>query len=251
MPDAAPRKTMLITGASAGIGAATAIMAAQRGYDLALNYRTDHAGAEQVATAARAAGAAVTLCPGDVADPEDIRSIYARMEEAFPRLDALVNNAGIVDQTAKVTDLTHDRLRRMFDVNVIGAILIAKEAILRMQSHGQGGGVVNVSSAAARLGSANQYVDYAASKAAIDIFTKGLSDEVAGDNIRVNAIRPGLIETEIHAKGGQPGRAQRLAHMVPMQRTGSAEEVAESILWLLSDQASYVTGTCLDVSGGR
>jgi len=235
MPDDTPRKTMLITGASAGIGAATALMAAQRGYDLALNYRSDHAGAERVATAARAAGATVVLCPGDVADPKDIRSIFAGLDEVFPQLVALVNNAGIVDQTARVTDLTHDRLRRMFDVNVIGAILIAKEAILRMQAHGQGGGIVNVSSAAARLGSANQYVDYAASKAAIDIFTRGLADEVAGENIRVNAVRPGLIETDIHAKGGEPGRAQRLSHMVPMKRTGSAGEVAESILWLLSD----------------
>ncbi|MCV2890137.1 SDR family oxidoreductase [Ruegeria aquimaris] len=245
------RKTLLITGASAGIGAATARLAAARGYDLALNYRSDQAGAEAVAEAARAAGAQVILCPADVADPEQIEQMYAAIDAAFPRLDALVNNAGIVDRTAKVTDLTHARLRRMFDVNVIGAILVAKEAVLRMQAHGQGGAIVNISSAAARLGSANQYVDYAASKAAIDTFTKGLGDEVAGQNIRVNAIRPGLIETGLHGKGGEPDRAQRLAHMVPMKRTGSAEEVAEAILYLLSDAASYVTSTTLDVTGGR
>ncbi|NDW44769.1 SDR family oxidoreductase [Ruegeria sp. PrR005] len=245
------RKTLLITGASAGIGAATARLAAARGYDLALNYRSDHAGAEAVAEAARAAGAQVILCPADVADPEQIEQLYAAVDATFPRLDALVNNAGIVDMTAKVTDLTHSRLRRMFDVNVIGAILVAKEAVLRMQAHDQGGAIVNISSAAARLGSANQYVDYAASKAAIDTFTKGLGDEVAGQNIRVNAIRPGLIETELHGKGGEADRAQRLAHMVPMKRTGSAEEVAEAILYLLSDAASYITSTTLDVTGGR
>lgn len=245
------RKTLLITGASAGIGAATARLAARRGYDLALNYRSDHDGAEAVARDCRAAGATVVLCQGDVADPDAIQSIFAQVDSAFGKLDALVNNAGVVDRPARVTDLTHARLRRMFDINVIGAMLVAKEAVLRMQAHGQGGAIVNVSSAAARLGSANQYVDYAASKAAIDIFTKGLSDEVAADGIRVNALRPGLIETGIHAKGGQPDRAQRLAPMVPMQRTGSAEEVADGILFLLSDQAAYVTGTTLDVTGGR
>ncbi|MCE8516462.1 SDR family oxidoreductase [Ruegeria pomeroyi] len=245
------RRTLLITGASAGIGAAIARLAATRGYDLALNYRQDRAGAESVAEAARHAGATVILCPGDVADPEDIRRIYARVDEGFDRLDGLVNNAGIVDRAARVTDLTHDRLRRMFDVNVIGAILVAKEAVLRMQAHGRGGAIVNLSSAAARLGSANQYVDYAASKAAIDTFTKGLADEVAAEGIRVNALRPGLIETGIHAKGGEPDRAQRLAPGVPMQRTGTVTEVAEAALFLLSDAASYITGTTLDVSGGR
>jgi glucose 1-dehydrogenase len=245
------RKIMLITGASAGIGAATARMAAARGYDLALNYRSNRAGAQAVAADANALGARTILCPGDVANPDDIQSVYSALDSEFGRIDALVNNAGIVDTTAKTTDLTHERLRRMFDINVIGAILVAKEAVLRMQSQGEGGAIVNVSSAAARLGSANQYVDYAASKAAIDIFTKGLSDEVAADGIRVTSVRPGLIETEIHAKGGEPGRADRLAHMVPMKRKGSAEEIASAILWLLSDEASYVTGTSLDVSGGR
>lgn len=245
------RKTLLITGASAGIGAAVARMAACRGYDLALNFRTDADGAKAVARDAQANGAKTVLCQGDVADPADISRIFAEIDAVFPRLDALVNNAGIVDRAVRVTELSHERLRRMFDVNVIGAMLVAKEAVLRMQRHGQGGAVVNISSAAARLGSANQYVDYAATKAAIDIFTKGLGDEVADQNIRVNAVRPGLIETDIHAKGGDPGRAQRLAHGVPMQRTGSADEVAEAVLFLLSDAASYITSTTLDATGGR
>lgn len=245
------KPVMLITGASAGIGAACARIAATRGYDLALNYRSDDAGAEAVAGACRAAGASVTLCKGDVADPEAITDIFAKVDATYGRLDALINNAGVVDQTAKVTDVTPARLQRMFAINVIGAILVAKEAVLRMQASGAGGVIVNISSAAARLGSGNQYVDYAASKAAIDTFTKGLSDEVAADNIRVMAIRPGLIETELHAKGGEPGRADKLAHMVPMKRKGSAEEVASAVLWLCSDEASYVTGSTLDVTGGR
>lgn len=245
------RKVLLVTGASAGIGAASARLAATRGYDLVVNYNSDSTGAEAVASDARAAGARVLICQADVADPEQITSMFARIDAEFGRLDALVNNAGVVDQTARVTDLTHARLRRMFDINVIGAILVAKESVSRMLAQGDGGAIVNISSAAARLGSGNQYVDYAASKAAIDTFTKGLSDEVAGDNIRVNSIRPGLIDTEIHAKGGEPGRAARLAHMVPMKRTGSAEEVADAVLYLLSDQASYVTGTVLEVTGGR
>jgi glucose 1-dehydrogenase len=245
------KPVMLITGASAGIGAACARIAAARGYDLVLNYRSDDAGAEAVAAACRAAGARAVLCKGDVADPGDIAAIYGALDTEFGRIDALVNNAGVVDQTAKVTDIDHARLRRMFDINVIGAILVAKEAVIRMQKQGEGGVIVNISSAAARLGSGNQYVDYAASKAAIDCFTKGLSDEVAADNIRVMAVRPGLIETELHAKGGEPGRADRLAHLVPMKRKGSAEEIARAVLWLCSEEASYVTGSTLDVTGGR
>ncbi|MFK7752824.1 MAG: glucose 1-dehydrogenase [Sedimentitalea sp.] len=245
------RKICLITGASAGIGAATARLAATRGYDLVLAYNSDRAGAEAVAAEAKAAGARAEIVQGDVADPDQIETIYGALDSGFGRIDALVNNAGVVDQSQKVTEYTHDRLRRMFDINVIGAVLVAQQAVRRMQAQGEGGAIVNISSAAARLGSANQYVDYAASKAAIDIFTKGLSDEVAPDNIRVNGIRPGLIDTEIHAKGGEPGRAERLAHMVPMRRAGSAGEIADAVLYLLSDQASYVTGTTLDVSGGR
>ena len=245
------KKVCLVTGASTGIGAATARLAASRGYDLVLTYNTTQAGVEAVAREAETAGARCLVCKADVAEPNEIAALFDQIDASFGRLDALVNNAGVVDVTARVADMTHARLRRMFDINVIGAILVAKEAVLCMQAQGNGGVIVNISSAAARLGSGNQYVDYAASKAAIDIFTKGLSDEVAPDNIRVNAVRPGLITTGIHAKGGEPDRAERLAHMVPMQRTGSAEEVADAVLYLMSDAASYVTGTCLDVSGGR
>lgn len=245
------RPVLLITGASAGIGAACARLAATRGYDLALNYRSDTAGMEAVAADTRAAGADTLILQADVADPDAITAMFATIDAHLGRLDALINNAGIVDQKAQVTDFTPQRLKRMFEVNVIGAILVAQAAVIRMKKQGQGGAIVNVSSAAARLGSGNQYVDYAASKAAIDTFTKGLADEVAADNIRVMALRPGLIKTGIHAKGGEPDRAERLAHMVPMKRTGTAEEVAAPILWLLSNEASYVTGSTLDVTGGR
>ncbi|MEP4248496.1 SDR family oxidoreductase [Tateyamaria sp.] len=244
------RPICLITGASAGIGAACARLGAGT-YDFVLNYRRDTAGAEASKAAVEAAGGRAVLAQGDVSNPADIDKVYKIADDAFGRVDVLINNAGIVGKSAKLTEMDHARLTEMMGVNVIGAMLVAKEAVIRMQAQGSGGAIINISSAAARLGSANQYVDYAASKAAIDIFTKGLSDEVAADNIRVMAIRPGLIDTEIHAKGGEPGRAQRLAHMVPMKREGSAEEVAQAILWLASDQASYVTGSTLDVTGGR
>lgn len=244
------RPICLITGASAGIGAACVRLGAPT-YDFVLNYRRDTAGAEASKAAVEAAGGRAVLAQGDVSNPSDIASIYKVADDAFGRVDVLINNAGIVGQSAKLTEIDHARLTEMMNVNVIGAMLVAKEAVIRMQAQGEGGAIINISSAAARLGSANQYIDYAASKAAIDTFTKGLSDEVAGDNIRVMSIRPGLIDTEIHAKGGEPGRAQRLAHMVPMKREGSAEEVAQAILWLASDQASYITGSTLDVTGGR
>lgn len=239
-----PRKTVLITGASAGIGAACARMAAARGYDIVMTYNNDEASANIVADAARASGAQVQVFRCDVADPEAIDALFSRID----RLDALINNAGIVDQAAKVTEFTHARLRRMFDVNVIGAMLVAKEAVLRMP---EGGAIINISSVAAKLGSGGQYVDYAASKAAIDTFNKGLSDEVAAQGIRVIAVRPGIIDTEIHAKGGQPGRADKIGPTVPIGRKGTPEEIAETVLWLMSDAASYITGTTIDVSGGR
>ncbi|KIN64622.1 Oxidoreductase, short chain dehydrogenase/reductase family protein [Sulfitobacter noctilucicola] len=244
------RPVCLITGASAGIGAACAVLASQRGYDVALTYNSDPAGAKAVAVAAGEAGAKTHVIQCDVADPAAIEAMYATVDAQFGRLDALVNNAGIVDQAARVTQMSHARLRQMFDVNVIGAIEVAQGAVVRMEAAGKGV-IVNITSAAARLGSANQYVDYASSKAAMDIFTKGLSDEVAAKGIRVMAVAPGLIDTEIHAKGGDPDRAARLAHMVPMARTGSAEEVAKAVLFLLSDEASYITGSTLNVTGGR
>ncbi len=243
-------KTLLITGASSGIGAATARLAAKQGYALALTYRSDADGASQQAQIARDMGVRAEVFQVDVASPDQILRLFEEVDASFGKLDALVNNAGIVDHAAQVTELNPERLRRMFDVNVIGAMLVAKEAVIRMRAGG-GGAIVNVSSVAARNGSANEYVDYAASKAAIDTFTKGLADEVAAENIRVNSLRPGLTDTDIHAKGGAPDRAARLAHKVPMQRVGTPDEIAQAILFLLSPEASYITGTTLDVSGGR
>jgi len=190
---------------------------------------------------------------GDVADEAQVTELFAQVDSRLGRLTALVNNAGIVDRTSRVEDMSLERLRRMFDVNVIGSILCAREAIKRMSTRhgGRGGAIVNVSSAAARLGAPGQYVDYAASKGAIDTFTIGLAKEVAAEGIRVNAVRPGLIETDIHASGGLPNRVRELAHQVPMQRGGSADEVAQAIVWLLSPEASYTTMSLVDVSGGR
>jgi len=247
------RPVTLVTGASAGIGAATARLAARAGYDLALAYGGNTEGAEAVAAEVRDAGGRAVLFRGDLTDPAWIETLYDEFDAAFPRLDVLVNNAGVVDVAARVEEFTHRRLRRMFDTNLIAPILVAGQAVRRMSTRhgGAGGAIVNVSSVAARLGSGGQYADYAASKAGIDAFTKGLADEVAGEGIRVVALRPGVIETEIHAKGGIPDRAARLASQIPMGRPGTAEECAEAILWLASDKASYVTGTTLDVTGGR
>jgi len=244
------RPVCLITGGSAGIGAACARLAAPT-YDLVLNYRSSHADAEAVQKDAEALGAKVVIVQGDVSQPGDIAAIYKAADDSFGHIDVLINNAGIVGTTAKLTEIDHARLVQIMNVNVIGAMLVAKEAVIRMQAQGTGGAIINISSAAARLGSGNQYVDYAASKGAIDTFTKGLADEVASDNIRVMSIRPGIIATDIHSKGGEPDRAERLAPMVPLKRAGSAEEVAQAILWLASSQASYITGSTLDVTGGR
>lgn len=244
------RPVCLITGASAGIGAACAVLAANRDYDLALTYNSDPKGAEDVADQARAAGAKVLVLQLDVADPDAIDAMYRAVDDHFGQLDALINNAGIVAPAERLTGMDHARLRQIFDVNVIGAMLVAKGAVARMEPAGSGV-IVNISSAAARLGSANQYLDYAASKGAIDTFTKGLSDEVASSGIRVMAVAPGLIETDIHMKGGQPDRAARLGGGTPLGRAGSAEEVANAVIWLLGEEASYVTGSVLDVTGGR
>ena len=246
-------KTLLVTGGSRGIGAATALLAAQHGYSVAVNYATHSAAADEVVRKIRAAGGRAFSVQADVAVEKDILAMFKKIDIEFGRLDALVNNAGVVDQTSRVDAMTLARLQRMFAVNVFGSFLCAREAVKRMSTLGGGigGAIVNVSSAAARIGSPGQYVDYAAAKGAIDTFTIGLAKEVAAEGIRVNAVRPGIIETDIHASGGLPNRARDVAPQVPMQRAGSADEVAQSIVWLLSDSASYTTGALLDIAGGR
>jgi NAD(P)-dependent dehydrogenase (short-subunit alcohol dehydrogenase family) len=246
-------QVLLVTGASRGIGAATARLAARRGYTVAVNYASNRAAADQVVADIRAAGGHALAVQADVAHEEQILAMFDRIDRELGHLTALVNNAGVVDMSQRVDEMSTARLKRMFDINVLGTIVCAREAIKRMSTRhgGAGGGIVNVSSAASRLGSPGQYVDYAAAKGAVDAFTLGLAKEVAAEGIRVNAVRPGLIETDIHASGGIPDRVKQLAHLVPMQRGGSAEEVAESIVWLLSPQASYVTMSLLEVSGGR
>jgi NAD(P)-dependent dehydrogenase (short-subunit alcohol dehydrogenase family) len=246
-------EVLLVTGASRGIGAATARLAAGRGYAVAVNYTNNREAAEAVVRDIEQGGGRAIAIQCDVAKEEQVLAMFEAVDRRLGPLTALVNNAGVIDVTQRVDEMSVDRLKRMFDINVIGSIVCAREAIKRMSTKhgGRGGAIVNVSSAAARLGSPGQYVDYAAAKGAIDAFTLGLAKEVAAEGIRVNAVRPGLIETDIHASGGIPDRVKQLAHLVPMQRGGSAEEVAESILWLMSPEASYVTMSLLDVSGGR
>jgi NAD(P)-dependent dehydrogenase (short-subunit alcohol dehydrogenase family) len=247
------QQVMLVTGGSRGIGAATAKLAAKRGYAVAVNYATRRDAADAVVREIEAGGGKAIAVPGDVSKEEQVLAMFEAVDRGLGRLTALVNNAGVVDVSQRLDEMSVERLRRMLDINVLGSLVCAREAIKRMSTRhgGAGGAIVNVSSAASRLGSPGQYVDYAAAKGAIDAFTLGLAKEVAGEGIRVNAVRPGLIETEIHASGGIPDRVKQLAHLVPMQRGGSAEEVAESILWLLSPEASYVTMSLVDVSGGR
>ena len=247
------QKTLLITGGSRGIGAATALLAAQHGYAVAVNYATHSAAADEVVRKIRAAGGRAFSVQADVAVEKDIMAMFKKIDIEFGRLDALVNNAGVVDQTSRVDAMTMARLQRMFAVNVFGSFLCAREAVKRMSTLGGGigGAIVNVSSAAARIGSPGQYVDYAAAKGAIDTFTIGLAREVAAEGIRVNAVRPGIIETDIHASGGLPNRARDVAPQVPMQRAGSADEVAQSIVWLLGENSAYTTGALLDIAGGR
>ena len=246
-------EVLLVTGGSRGIGAATAVLAARKGFAVAVNYTRNGAAAEEVVHTIRSAGGSAVALQGDVGDEAQVMELFRQVDAKLGRLTALVNNAGIVDRTARVEEMSVERLRRMMDVNVIGSIVCAREAIKRMSTRhgGKGGAIVNVSSAAARLGAPGQYVDYAASKGAIDSFTIGLAKEVAAEGIRVNAVRPGLIETDIHASGGLPNRVRELQHLVPMQRGGSAEEVAHAIVWLLSPEASYTTMSLIEVSGGR
>ncbi len=245
-------KLVIVTGGSRGIGRATALAAAARGYHVCIGYLSNDAAAKDTVAAIEAKGGRAVAVQCDVGAERDILALFAAADRVGT-LAGLVNNAGQVGATARVDEMSAERIARMMQVNVTGSILCAREAVKRMSTRhgGKGGVIVNVSSAAARLGAANTYVDYAASKGAIDTFTIGLGHEVAAEGIRVAAIRPGLIDTEIHASGGDPDRAHRLSHMVPMKRVGTAEEVANAIVWLVSDDASYVTSTIFDVSGGR
>jgi NAD(P)-dependent dehydrogenase (short-subunit alcohol dehydrogenase family) len=246
-------KVLLVTGGSRGIGAATCLLAARQGWAVAVNYTAHSLAADEVVREIRAGGGRAMAVQADVADESQVLRMFGQVDAQWGRLTGLVNNAGVVDVTARLEDMSVARWKRMFDINVIGTLLCAREAVRRMSTRhgGSGGSIVNLSSAAARLGAPGQYVDYATSKGAIDVFTTGLAREVAAEGIRVNAVRPGLIETDIHASGGLPNRVKDLQHLVPMQRGGSAHEVAEAIVWLLGEGASYTTMSLLDVSGGR
>lgn len=247
------RKVALITGGSRGIGAATALLAAARGWDLVISYARQGSAAQAVVQQAQALGAQCLAVQADVGDEAQILQLFAAADRHFGRLDALVNNAGVVDTGQTVAEYSLQRLERMFRINAIGPFLCAREAVLRMSTArgGRGGAIVNVSSIASRLGAPRQYVDYAAAKGAMDVMTLGLAKEVAAEGIRVNAVRPGLIDTDIHASGGQPDRVQRLAPNVPMQRGGTPEEVADAIVWLMSDGSHYTTGSLIEISGGN
>ncbi len=244
---------LLVTGGSRGIGAATALAAAKAGYAVAVNYQSNSLAADEVVRGIRDSGGQAMALQADVSREDEVMAMFARIDAKWGPLAALVNNAGVVDVSSRVDAMGVARLSRMLNTHVLGSFVCAREAVLRMSTRhgGTGGGIVNLSSAASKMGSPGQYVDYAACKGAIDTFTIGLAKEVAAEGIRVNAVRPGIIETDIHASGGEPDRAQRLALQVPMQRPGSAQEVANAIVWLLSPQASYCTGALLDVGGGR
>ena len=246
-------KVVLITGASRGIGAATAHLASRRGYAVCVNYRSDQAAADRVVTDITEAGGRAVAVGADVSVESDVIRLFDTCDKSLGSLTALVNNAGILEAQARVEAMTLDRLQRVFATNVFGAFMCSREAVKRMSTKhgGAGGAIVNVSSAASRLGSAGEYVDYAASKGAIDTMTLGLAREVAEEDIRVNAVRAGFIYTDIHASGGEPDRVERVKAAVPMKRGGTADEVAQVILWLLSDAASYVTGSLVDAAGGR
>lgn len=246
-------RVAIITGASRGIGAATALLAASRGYAVCVNFQKNEAAAREVVdTIVRGGGRAIAV-GADVSREGDVVRLFETADWELGTVTALVNNAGILEKQMRVDEMDADRIRRVFDTNVVGAFLCAREAVRRMSTNhgGKGGAIVNVSSGAARWGSPDEYVDYAASKGAVDTLTVGLAKEVAGEGIRVNAVRPGLVITDIHAAGGEPGRVERLKSSVPLGRGGQPDEVAMAILWLLSDEASFTTGAILDVSGGR
>ncbi|HZF63500.1 MAG TPA: glucose 1-dehydrogenase [Chitinophagaceae bacterium] len=243
------KKILLITGGSRGIGAATALKASRNGYKVCINYVNNELAATKIVELIKTEGGVATAIRGDVSSEADVIRMFEHVDRVYGKVDALVNNAGILNRRAMVTDMSADAINRLLQINITGSLLCAREAIKRMKD--KGGAIVNVSSAAAKHGSPFEYVDYAASKGAIDTMTIGLAKEVACDNIRVNAVRPGIILTDIHESGGDPDRVERLKDVIPLKRAGDAEEVANAILWLLSDQATYVTGSILDVSGGR
>ncbi len=244
---------VLVTGGSRGIGAATAVLAAKHGYDVVFSYQSNVKAAEEVAQQIRATGRKALAVQADVSVEADVLRLFKTVDQQMGRLDALVNNAGMLEKQTRLDQMDVGRWNRVLGANVIGTFLCAKEAVLRMSTKygGKGGSIVNISSAASRLGSPNEFIDYAAAKGAVDSMTLGLAKEVATEGIRVNAIRPGLIYTDIHASAGEPGRVDRAKAGVPMQRGGTADEVADAVLWLMSEQSSYVTGTMLDVAGGR
>jgi NAD(P)-dependent dehydrogenase (short-subunit alcohol dehydrogenase family) len=252
-PDRA--RSVLVTGGSRGIGAAAALRCAAQGWAVAVNYARDAAAAEAVAATIRGSGGTAIAVQADVADDAAVVAMFARLDHELPPLVGLVNNAGVIDLPSRVDAMSPARLQRMFSINVFGSFYCAREAVRRMSTKaapgGRGGAIVNVSSAAAKLGAGGQYVDYAASKGAIESFTLGLARELAAEGIRVNAVRPGIIETDIHASGGIPDRVEQMIPLLPMQRAGTAEECAEAIVWLLSDASSYTTGSVLEVTGGR
>ncbi|MEZ2409296.1 SDR family oxidoreductase [Bosea sp. RCC_152_1] len=244
---------ILITGGSRGVGAATARLAAAQGYDVAISFVSNEGAALAVAADVEAAGRRALPVRADSADPDEVAQLFAAIDRKFGRIDVLVNNAAIIAQQSRIEDLAFERMQRIFAINAIGPILCAQQAVKRMshRHNGRGGVVINISSASARLGSPNEYVDYAASKGALETFTTGLAKEVARDGIRVCCIRPGHIYTEMHASGGEPGRVDRVKESIPMGRGGQPEEVARAILWLASAEASFITGTFLDVTGGK
>ncbi len=246
-------KIILITGGSDGIGAATAYLAAQQGYIVCINYLQNHAAANLVVTGIKNNGGQAFAFPADISQEDQVELLFKSIDQQVGTINALVNNAGIIESQQKLMHMSAERLHKVFSTNVIGAFLCAREACKRMsvKNNGNGGSIVNISSMAAKYGSPFEYIDYAATKGAIDTMTIGLSKEVAEEGIRVNAVRPGMIHTDIHGKAGDPDRVERLKDLVPMKRGGQPEEVAKTILWLLSDEASYITGALVDVSGGR
>ena len=246
-------EVLIVTGGSRGIGAATARIAGRSGYAVCVNFLKNKAAAKQIVDKINADGGHAIAVGADISKEEEVLELFSTVDDSLGKISALVNNAGILERQMRIEDMDEKRLNRVFITNITGSILCAREAVKRMsiKNGGNGGTIVNLSSAAARLGRPGEYIDYAASKGAIDTFTRGLAQEVAEDGIRVNAVRPGVIETDIHASGGEPGRVERIKDTIPLKRGGQPEEVAKAIMWLLSSESSYTTGSLLEVSGGR